>query len=220
MATRIRLSRHGRKKKPIYYVVVADQRAPRDGRFIEKLGTFNPNVHPPIVDIDAERAFYWVMTGAQPTDSVRTILSKEGVMLRKHLQVGVNKGAITQEEADKKYEDWRNERISKLEKMASDKAQARADEQARIEAEILKLREAEKKAEEEAKANAIAEAKAAEEAEKAAVAAEEGEAAQEEAEEAPAEESKEAEEATPEAKEEAAPEAKEEEKPSEEEKKE
>lgn len=199
MATRIRLSRHGRKRKPIYYVVVADQKSPRDGRFIEKLGTFNPNVHPPIVDINADRAFYWVMTGAQPTDSVRTILSKEGVMLRKHLQVGVNKGAITQEDADKKYEEWRKERIAKFEKMASDKAKAKADEQARIEAEILKLREAEKKAEEEAKAKAIEEARAAEEAAKA-----EEEANSEEA--AP-----EAEEAT-EAKAEAAPEASEEEK--------
>jgi small subunit ribosomal protein S16 len=213
MATRIRLSRHGRKKQPIYYVVVADQRSPRDGRFIEKLGTFNPNVHPPLVDIDVDRAFYWVMTGAQPTDSVRTILSKEGVLLRKHLQVGVNKGAITQEEADKKYDAWRQERISKLEKMAADKAQAKADEQSRIEAEILKLREAEKKAEEEAKANAIAEAKAAEEAEKAAAEAEATEESQEDAEAAP--EAKEEttqetkEETTPEAKEEPAPEAKE-----------
>ena len=99
MAVRIRLSRHGRKKKPIYYVVVADSRSPRDGRFIEKLGIFNPNVHPAAFDVDLERAFYWVMTGAQPSESVRTLLSREGVLLRKHLQIGVNKGAITQEEA-------------------------------------------------------------------------------------------------------------------------
>ncbi len=167
MAVRIRLSRHGRKKKPIYYVVVADSRTPRDRRFVEKLGVFNPNVHPAAFDVDLERAFYWVMTGAQPSDAVRTMLSREGVLLRKHLQIGVNKGALTQEEADKRYQDWRSEKIAKYEKIAAEKAQAKADEQARIEAEILKLREAEKaeaEAKEEAKAAAEAEAKAAEEA--------------------------------------------------------
>ncbi|MEM1134590.1 MAG: 30S ribosomal protein S16 [Bacteroidota bacterium] len=161
MAVRIRLARHGRKKKPIYYVVVADSRSPRDGRFIEKLGTFNPNVNPPEISIDAERAFYWAMTGAQPSGAVRSILSNEGVLLRKHLQIGVNKGAITQEDADKRFEDWRKEKIAKFEKLASEKAKAKADEQSRIEAEILKLREAEKKADDEAKAKAVAEAQAA-----------------------------------------------------------
>ena len=106
MAVKIRLARRGRKKLAMYDLVVADARAPRDGRFIEKLGTYNPNTNPASIDINTDKALDWVMKGAQPTDTVRAILSYKGVMLRKHLQVGVNKGAITQEEADKKFQDW------------------------------------------------------------------------------------------------------------------
>ena len=94
----------------MYDVIVADARSPRDGRFIEKLGIFNPNTNPASVDIDTERALHWVMNGALPTDTARNILSSEGVMLRKHLQVGVMKGAITQEEADKRFENWKSEK--------------------------------------------------------------------------------------------------------------
>ncbi len=136
MAVKIRLARRGRKKRAMYDVVIADARAPRDGRFIEKIGTYNPNVDPAAINIDNEKAFDWVMKGAQPTDTVRAMLSYRGVMFRKHLQGGVNKGAITQEEADKKLEAWlegKNAQISgKEEKLAAAAAAAKA---AKLEAE-------------------------------------------------------------------------------------
>jgi small subunit ribosomal protein S16 len=113
MATKIRLARHGRKKMPIYSIVIADERAPRDGKFIEKLGTFNPNIEPAKIELHEERALYWVMTGAQPTDTVRTILSQAGVMMKKHLQVGVNKGAISQETADSRFDSWKEDKEKK-----------------------------------------------------------------------------------------------------------
>jgi small subunit ribosomal protein S16 len=126
MAVKIRLARRGRKKLALYDVVVADARAPRDGRFIDKLGTYNPNTDPASIDIDADRAFDWVMKGAQPTDTVRAILSYRGVMLRKHLQIGVNKGAITQEDADRKLEAWLKEKeasiTAKVERLEQDQA--------------------------------------------------------------------------------------------------
>ncbi|MAJ50035.1 MAG: 30S ribosomal protein S16, partial [Flammeovirgaceae bacterium] len=106
MSVKIRLARRGRKKLAMYDVVIADARAPRDGRFIEKIGTYNPNVNPAFININDEKALDWIMKGAQPTDTVRAILSGRGVMFKKHLQVGVNKGAITQEKADKKFDEW------------------------------------------------------------------------------------------------------------------
>ena len=108
MAVKIRLARRGRKRRPIYDIVVADARAPRDGRYIEKLGSFNPNTHPATVVLNEERALHRVMTGAIPTDTARTILSRMGILMRKHLQVGVNKGAITQEVADRRFEEWKS----------------------------------------------------------------------------------------------------------------
>jgi small subunit ribosomal protein S16 len=114
MATRIRLARRGRKRKPVYDIIVADSRAKRDGRFIEKLGTFNPNRDPGSILLEEDRALYWVMVGAEPSDTVKKLLSRAGVMLRKHLQVGVNKGAITQEVADERYKQWLAERTSTL----------------------------------------------------------------------------------------------------------
>jgi small subunit ribosomal protein S16 len=125
MAVKIRLSRKGRKKMPIYDIVVADARAPRDGRFIEKLGQYNPHTTPATINVELERALHWMMVGAQPTDTTRKILSVSGVMFKKHLQVGVNKGAITQEVADKRFEDWMAEKLSnresKIAKLNSDK---------------------------------------------------------------------------------------------------
>ncbi|MCL4133075.1 UNVERIFIED_CONTAM: hypothetical protein GTU68_000892 [Idotea baltica] len=106
MATRIRLQRHGRRKRAFYHIVIADTRAPRDGKFIEKIGTYDPNTVPATIIVDRDRAFDWVMKGAQPTDTVRAILRYNGVLYRKHLQRGVRKGAFSQEEADKRYEDW------------------------------------------------------------------------------------------------------------------
>lgn len=115
MAVKIRLARRGRKKAATYDIVVADARAPRDGRFIEKLGTYNPNTNPATIVYDGERAFYWVMTGAQPTETVRAMLAYRGVLLRRHLQLGVAKGALTQEVADQRYQDWLSEKDAKIE---------------------------------------------------------------------------------------------------------
>ncbi len=136
MAVKIRLARRGRKKQAIYDVVVADARAPRDGRFIEKLGSYNPNSDPAFISIDEERAFKWVMDGAQPTDTARAILSYRGVMYKKHLQVGVNKGAITQEDADKKFEAWMKEKESKVQGKVDTLAKAKdAANKTKLEAE-------------------------------------------------------------------------------------
>ena len=106
MATKIRLQRHGKKGKPFYYIVVADSRAPRDGRFIERLGSYNPNTNPATVDIDFESALTWVNNGAQPTDTCRAILSYKGVLYKKHLEGGVKKGALTEEQAEAKFAAW------------------------------------------------------------------------------------------------------------------
>lgn len=106
MATVIRLQRHGRKSAPFYRIVVTDRRAPRDGRFIENIGTYNPMTNPATISLNFERALHWVNVGAQPSDTVRSILSKEGVLLMKHLQGGVKKGAFTEEEMAAKFEAW------------------------------------------------------------------------------------------------------------------
>lgn len=107
MATKIRLQRHGRKNYAFYPIVIADSRAPRDGRFIERIGSYNPNTNPATITLNFERALYWVNVGAQPTDTVRNILSQEGVLLMKHLQGGVKKGAFSEEEAQKRFDAWK-----------------------------------------------------------------------------------------------------------------
>ena len=149
MATKIRLQRHGRKAYAFYKIVVADSRAPRDGKFIEKIGTYNPNTNPATVDLDFERALYWLTTGAQPTDTARSILSHEGVLLKKHLLGGVAKGAFDQQAADAKFEAWKSKKDGALgsirETLAKDKAAAVA---------AKKLAEAEAKAAAEAPAEA------------------------------------------------------------------
>jgi small subunit ribosomal protein S16 len=131
MATKIRLQRHGRKKRAFYHIVVADSRAPRDGRFIEKIGTYNPITNPATIDLDVNKAAQWLLNGAQPTDTARAILSYKGAAYKKHLQVGVNKGAITQEDADKKFAAWMSEKDAKVEAkksgLASTAAQIKAD---------------------------------------------------------------------------------------------
>lgn len=125
----------------MYDVVVADARAPRDGRFIEKIGTYNPNTNPATIDLREDRALEWVMTGAQPSDTARAILSYKGVMLKKHLQVGVNKGAITQEQADAKFEEWKASKdaqiqgkVDSLAKQKASDAKARLDAEAKVNA--------------------------------------------------------------------------------------
>ena len=142
MAVKIRLSRRGRKKLAMYDVVVADARAPRDGRFIEKLGTYNPLTNPASVEINDDRAFEWLMNGAQPTDTVKAMLSYRGILMRKHLQIGVIKGAITQEQADGKLAAWLTEKEGRLQANRDKISQSKdADAKARREAET-KVKEA------------------------------------------------------------------------------
>lgn len=124
MAVKIRLQRKGRKKAPFYHIVIADARAPRDGRFIEKIGIYNPITKPATVDIDRDKAFDWLMKGAQPTDTVNAILRYKGILYRKHLQRGVTKGVLTQEQADAQYMDWVNAKESNI----AQKVQARKQE--------------------------------------------------------------------------------------------
>lgn len=139
---KIRLARRGRKKLAMYDVIVADARAPRDGRFIEKLGTYNPLTVPAKVELNNDRAFYWLMQGAQPSDTVKAMLSFRGVMLKKHLQIGVIKGALTQEQADSKLTDWLKSKEEKVQATSSKQAQSKeAQAKARKEAET-KVREA------------------------------------------------------------------------------
>ena len=116
MAVKIRLQRRGRKKKPFYHIVVADSRAPRDGRFIEKLGIYNPMTIPATVELDSDRALEWLMNGAQPTDTARAILKYRGVMYKKHLMRGVSKGAFSQEEADRIFTEWMQGKDAKIAK--------------------------------------------------------------------------------------------------------
>lgn len=174
MAVKIRLARRGRKKLAIYDVVVADSRSPRDGRFIEKLGQYNPNTNPASIQLNEEKALDWVLKGAKPTDTVRAILSYRGVMFKKHLQVGVTKGAITQEEADKRFEDWMSAKEAKITGKVDALAKKREEERkARFDAEA-KVKEArtqerlEKQKELEASAVAAAREAAGEESDEAA----------------------------------------------------
>ena len=115
MATKIRLQRFGKKGKPFYHVVVADSRSPRDGKFIERLGSYNPNTNPATIDINFEKALEWVNSGAQPTDTCRAILSYKGVLYKKHLEGGVKKGALTAEQAEAKFNEWLQGKGAKIE---------------------------------------------------------------------------------------------------------
>ena len=132
MPTKIRLQRHGRKGYAFFHIVAADSRAPRDGKFIEKLGVYNPNTNPATIDIDFDGALQWLENGAQPTDTCRAILSYKGVLYRKHLNGGVRKGAFTQEEADARFEKWMNDKTSKVQQGAD--AVAKAKDAAKAEA--------------------------------------------------------------------------------------
>ncbi|MCL2727422.1 MAG: 30S ribosomal protein S16 [Bacteroidales bacterium] len=114
MAVKIRLARHGKKNYAFYHVVVADSRAPRDGRFIEQIGLYNPNTNPATIELDVDKALQWLSNGAQPTDTCRRILSYKGVLLKKHLMDGVKKGALTEEAANAKWEAWLQEKAQKV----------------------------------------------------------------------------------------------------------
>jgi len=139
MAVKIRLARRGRKKLAKYDVVVADARSPRDGKFIEKIGTYNPLTVPATIELNDEKAFQWLMNGAQPSDTVKAMLSYRGVMLRKHLQIGVVKGAVTQEQADAKLAAWLKDKEAKIQakrdnvsKSKVDSAKARKDAETKV----------------------------------------------------------------------------------------
>ena len=159
MATKIRLQRGGRKGYAFYGIVIADVRAPRDGKFTEKIGTFNPNTNPATVDLNFERALYWVEGGAQPTDTVRNILKSEGVYMMKHLRGGVKKGAFDEATAQKKFDAWKENKLKGFEAISEKDAKAKKDAlAAALEAE-KKVNEAiAKKVADKKAANATAEA--------------------------------------------------------------
>lgn len=183
MATKIRLQRHGRKGYAFYSIVIAHAQAPRDGRFIEKIGTYNPNTNPSTIQLNFDRAFYWVQVGAQPTATARSILSREGVYLKKHLMGGVAKGAFDEATAEARFDAWKKNKQASLEAIKTKAAEAKkANKKAHLEAE-KKVNEAKAKALAEKRA-AEAAAKAAEEAAKAAEEA--AKAAEETAAQAPA----------------------------------
>ena len=189
MPVKIRLQRHGKKGKPFYWVVAADSRARRDGRYLEKLGTYNPNTNPATVDIKVDRAVNWLQNGAQPTDTAKNLLSETGALLKNHLVNGVRKGAHSEEDVETKFAAWVSEKASRLD-VAKDKvAKSMADEKAKALAAEKEINEKRKADAEAAIAAAEAEAAAAEaEAQAEAAAPETEEAVAEEAEEAPAEE--------------------------------
>ena len=170
MPVKIRLQRHGKKGKPFYWVVAADARAKRDGRYLEKIGTYNPNTNPATVNINVDSAIKWLENGAQPTDTARTLLSYRGVMLKHHLNGGVRKGALKQEEADAKFDAWVVDKEAKIQAKVEGLSKAEADERAKALA-----------AEKEVNEKRIADAKAVEEEAIAAEAAANAEAAAEEA---------------------------------------
>ncbi|MDR1757231.1 MAG: 30S ribosomal protein S16 [Culturomica sp.] len=170
MATKIRLARHGRKGRPFYHVVIADSRAPRDGKFIEKVGTYDPNTNPATINLKFDRALYWLQVGAQPTDTAKRILSYKGVLLKKHLLEGVKKGAFDEAAAEVKFEAWMKEKDSKVQAKISKLAQegdTAAKSRLEAEAKVRAAREAEiakKRAEAEAARQAEAAEAVAEEA--------------------------------------------------------
>jgi small subunit ribosomal protein S16 len=153
MATKIRLQRHGRKGYAFYQLVVADSRAPRDGKFIERIGSYNPNTNPATIDLNSDRALYWLQVGAQPTDTARTILSREGVCLKKHLLEGVKKGAFDEAAAEEKFQAWQTSKKQSLQAVKDQDREAdKAAKKARLDAE---------KESNKAKAEAVAQKKAA-----------------------------------------------------------
>ncbi|WP_026724424.1 30S ribosomal protein S16 [Flavobacterium sasangense] len=131
MSVKIRLQRHGKKGKPFYWVVAADARSKRDGKFLEKIGTYNPNTNPATIDLNIEKAAQWLHNGAQPTDTARAILSYTGALLKHHLDGGVRKGALTQEQADAKLATWLEEKAGKVDAKKSGLSKAEADAKAK-----------------------------------------------------------------------------------------
>lgn len=145
MPVKIRLQRHGKKGKPFYWVVAADARSKRDGRSLEKLGTYNPNTNPAAIELDIDATVKWLQNGAQPTDTARALLSYKGVMLKNHLLVGVRKGALTEEQAEEKFQTWLEEKETKVSDKETKLAKAKNEAKAKaleIEKEVNATRKA------------------------------------------------------------------------------
>ena len=157
MPVKIRLQRHGKKGKPFYWVIAADSRAPRDGKYLDKIGIYNPNTNPATIDIDVDGAVKWLQNGAQPTETARAILSYKGVLLKHHLAGGVRKGALTQEQADEKFQAWLDEKENKV---SAKKENLSKEQEAAREKALEAEREANAKREAEANEAAAAEAAA------------------------------------------------------------
>ena len=138
----MRLTRHGRKRYAYYHIVIADSRAPRDGRFIEKIGYYNPNTNPATIELDFDKALDWLLKGAQPTDTCRAILSYRGVLYKKHLLIGVKKGAFSEEEADRRFEAWMKEKEAKIQAKRDRLKQGREYEEKKRLEEEAKIKEA------------------------------------------------------------------------------
>ncbi|WP_298265600.1 30S ribosomal protein S16 [uncultured Lutibacter sp.] len=164
MPVKIRLQRHGKKGKPFYWIVAADARSKRDGKYLEKIGTYNPNTNPASIDLDVDGAVKWLQNGAQPTDTAKAILSYKGAMLKNHLAGGVRKGALTEEQAEEKFQAWLDEKTAKINAKKEGLTKAEADAKAKAlaaEAKINEERAAAAKEVEEAAIKAEADAKAA-----------------------------------------------------------
>ena len=188
MPVKIRLQRHGKKGKPYYWIVAADTRSKRDGKYLEKLGSYNPNVNPPIIELDIDGSVKWLQNGAQPTHTARNILSYKGVMLKHHLLGGVAKGALTLEEAETKLAAWLEEKISKIDSKISSLEKEEANKKAKeLEAEKL-VNKARSEAQVAAAEEAVADEAPAEEAVAEEAVADEAPAEEVVADEAPAEE--------------------------------
>ena len=177
MPVRIRLQRHGKKGKPFYWIVAADSRAKRDGKYLEKIGTYNPNTNPATINLDVDSSVKWLQNGAQPTDTARAILSYKGALLKNHLVGGVRKGALTEEQAEEKFNAWVAEKEGKVDAKKDGLAKAKEDAKAKA----LEAEKAVNEARIAANAPVVEEEAPAEEATEAVEAVEEAEAATEEA---------------------------------------
>ena len=177
MPVKIRLQRHGKKGKPFYWIVAADSRAKRDGKYLEKIGTYNPNTNPATINLDVDSSVKWLQNGAQPTDTARAILSYKGALLKNHLVGGVRKGALTEEQAEEKFNAWVAEKEGKVDAKKDDLAKAKEDAKAKA----LEAEKAVNEARIAANAPVVEEEAPAEEATEAVEAVEEAEAATEEA---------------------------------------
>lgn len=160
MPVKIRLQRHGRSKRPFYHIIIADSRNSRDGKFIERIGDYNPLTIPATINLDVEKAFEWIMNGAQPTNTVKKVLTFKGVLFKKHLQRGVTKGAFDQAEADKRFADWAQDKMGKVQARMEKELLHIEDKRNKRNTEEATKRSAKLVAKEEAVAAAVAEAEA------------------------------------------------------------